>query len=190
MLKSNGTGRASETTPFHVQSRGVRLQAKKASLLSKRLSAPVVIRESKEGYVGREVAITHEMVWHSLSNQNHFVFHLINSNHLEINLDKTSAKPAAMTNADVVKFKDAGFGDGLIIDRNRRGTICVQPRTGRSGYAAEGRDLRCGDPSNAAREIDDTRSELPCASRCSDHSCESARCFKLKARQGFRSHAL
>ena len=91
--------------------------AKKASLFSKRLSAPVVIRVSKDGYVSREVTITKEMIWHSLNGQNHFIFHIITSNTFEINLDKISVKPAATTNADIIKLKEAGFGDDLIIDK-------------------------------------------------------------------------
>ena len=89
----------------------------KSSLFSKRLSTPVVIRVSKDGYIAKEVTITQEMQWHSLNGQNHFSFWIITSNSFDINLDKISAKAAAMTNADVIKLKEAGFGDDLVIDK-------------------------------------------------------------------------
>src|ERR1039457_3318263 len=49
------------STPLTYKVGEYAFNAKKTSLFSKRLSAPVVIRVSKDGYVAREVAITQEM---------------------------------------------------------------------------------------------------------------------------------
>jgi len=105
------------STPLTYKVGEYAFNAKKTSLFSKRLSTPVVIRVSKDGYVAREVTITQEMFWHSLNNQTHFTYFIITSNSFEINLDKIAAKLAALTNADVIKLKDAGFSDELIIDK-------------------------------------------------------------------------
>ena len=42
---------------------------------------------------------------------------IITSNSFEINLDKIAAKPAAITNAEVIKLHEAAFSDDLIIDK-------------------------------------------------------------------------
>ncbi len=91
--------------------------ARKNSLFSKRLDQPVVLRVSKEGYVTREITITKEMFWQSLNGKNRFTYHVITSNSFEVDLDKISAANSALTNADVIKLKVAGFGDDLIIDK-------------------------------------------------------------------------
>jgi hypothetical protein len=57
------------------------------------------------------------MFWRSVNGRNGYVYYVLTSNHLEINLDNISAVPAALTNADILKLKDAGFGDDLIIDK-------------------------------------------------------------------------
>jgi hypothetical protein len=91
--------------------------AKKTTLFSKRLDQPVVLRVSNAGYVTREVTITKELQWHSLDGKNHFTYYIITNNTFQIDLDKISARPAALTNADIIKLKAAGFGDELIIDK-------------------------------------------------------------------------
>jgi hypothetical protein len=57
------------------------------------------------------------MLWQSLNGQNRFVFFVITSNSFQVDLDKIAAVHAALTNADVIKLKAAGFGDDLIIDK-------------------------------------------------------------------------
>jgi hypothetical protein len=105
------------TTPLTYKVGEYAFNVQKSSLFSKHLSTPVVIRVSKEGYIAREVTVTKDYTWHSINGQNHFVYYVITSNNFEINLDKIAAKPAAMTNADVIKMKEAGFSDELIIDK-------------------------------------------------------------------------
>jgi hypothetical protein len=105
------------TTPLTYKVGEYAFNAKKTSLFSKRLSAPVVLRVSKEGYTAKDITITKEMLWQSLNGQNRFIFHIITSNSFQIDLDKISAVHAALTNDDVVKLKAAGFGDDLIIDK-------------------------------------------------------------------------
>jgi hypothetical protein len=89
----------------------------KSSLFSKRLSTPVVVRVSKDGYVSREVLITQPYTWNRFDNTAHYVYFVITTNFFEINLDKIAIKTAALTNADVIKLKEAGFGDDLIFDK-------------------------------------------------------------------------
>jgi hypothetical protein len=105
------------TTPLTYKVGEYAFNARKTSLFSKRLEQPVVLRISKEGYVTREITITQEMFWQSLNGSSRFTFHVITSNSFEIDLDKISAAKAALTNADVIKLKAAGFGDDLIIDK-------------------------------------------------------------------------
>jgi hypothetical protein len=89
----------------------------KSSLFSKHLSAPVELRVYKEGYIAKQVVITTSHVWRSLNGENAYTYFIITSNFMEINLDKISAKPAALSNADVIKLHAAGFSDELIIDK-------------------------------------------------------------------------
>jgi hypothetical protein len=91
--------------------------ARKTSLFSKRLNQPVVVRVSKDGYVTKEIEITKPMIWQSLNGRNRFAYFVITSNSFQIDLDKISAVHAALTNADIIKLKAAGFGDDLIIDK-------------------------------------------------------------------------
>jgi hypothetical protein len=105
------------TTPLTYKVGEFAFNSQKTSLFSKRLTQAVVLRISQDGYVAREVTITKQLLWQSLNGQNHFVYFIITSNAFEINLDKISAALAALTNADIIKLKDAGFGDELIIDR-------------------------------------------------------------------------
>jgi hypothetical protein len=105
------------TTPLTQKVGEYAFNARKSSLFSKHLSQPVVLRVSKSGYAAREVTITREFNWRSLNGQNGFVFYVITSNTFQIDLDKISAVHAAITNADIVKLKEAGFGDDLIIDK-------------------------------------------------------------------------
>ncbi len=106
------------TTPLTYKVGEYAFNARKSNLFSKRLEQPVVLRVSKESYVTREITITKEMSWRSLNGKNRFTFHVITSNAFEIDLDKISATKAALTNADVIKLKAAGFGDDLIIDKS------------------------------------------------------------------------
>jgi hypothetical protein len=105
------------TTPLTRKVGEYAFNSRKASLFSKRLDQPVVLRVSKEGYVTKEITITKEMLWQSLNGQNRFVFFVITSNSFQVDLDKIAAVHAALTNADVIKLKAAGFGDDLIIDK-------------------------------------------------------------------------
>jgi hypothetical protein len=105
------------TTPLTYKVGEYAFNVQKSSLFSKHLTTPVVIRVSKEGYIAKEVTVTQAYQWHSLNYQNHFTYFIITSNNYEINLDKIAAKTAGMTNADVIKLKEAGFGDELIIDK-------------------------------------------------------------------------
>jgi hypothetical protein len=105
------------TTPLPIKVGEYAFNERKSSLFSKRLEQPVVVRVSKEGYIPKEVTITKEMLWHSLNGQNRFTFYVITSNGFEVDLDKISAVKAALTNADVIKLRDAGLGDDLIIDK-------------------------------------------------------------------------
>ena len=105
------------TTPLAYKVGEYAFNTRKTSLFSKRLSQPVVLRISKEGYVAKEVTITSPRFWRSFNGRNSFEYHVISSNHCQINLDKISAAAAALTNADVLKLKAAGFSDDLIIDK-------------------------------------------------------------------------
>ena len=105
------------TTPLTYKVGEYAFNARKTSLFSKRLQQPVALRVSKEGYVTREITITQQMFWQSLNGKNRFSYHVITSNSFQIDLDKVSSVPAALTNADIIKLKAAGFGDDLIIDR-------------------------------------------------------------------------
>jgi len=105
------------TTPLTYKVGEYAFNVQKSSIFSKRLSTPVVIRVSKEGYIAKEVTITKDFQWHSLNYQNHFTYFVITSNHYEINLDKVAARPAGLTNADVIKLKEAGFSDDLVVDK-------------------------------------------------------------------------
>ena len=105
------------TTPLDYKVGEYAFNSRKSSLFSKHLSQPVVLRVSKEGYVPKEITITKEMIWRSLNGRNAFSFYIIISNHLQVDLDKIAAVHAALTNADVVKLKTAGFSDELIIDK-------------------------------------------------------------------------
>lgn len=105
------------TTPLSYKVGEYAFNARKISLFSKHLSQPVVLRVSKEGYISREITITKEMLWQSVNGKNRLTFHIITTNTLQVDLDKVSAAHVALTNADIVKLKGAGFGDDLIIDK-------------------------------------------------------------------------
>jgi len=105
------------TTPMTIKVGEYAFNVQKSSLFSKRLSSPVVLRVSKEGYIPREVEITKQYFWHSLNGQHHYAYFVVTSNNFEINLDKIAAKVVSITNEDVIKLKEAGFGDELIIDK-------------------------------------------------------------------------
>jgi hypothetical protein len=106
------------TTPLTFKVGEYAFNAKKSSLLSKHLAAPIVVVISKEGYVTRQVTITGEpLIWRSYDRRNAYRYWIIPSNTVHIDLDKISAVHAALTNADVLKLKATGFGDDLIIDK-------------------------------------------------------------------------
>src|SRR5437016_4259235 len=98
------------TTPLAYKVGEYAFNSRKTSLFSKRLSQPVVLRVTKDGYVPKELTITNEMHWRSLNGQNGFNYYVIPSNHLHVDLDRIAAVHAALTNADIVKLKTAGFG--------------------------------------------------------------------------------
>ncbi len=105
------------TTPLSWKVGEYAFNVRKSTIFSKHLGTPVIIRVSKDGYIAKEMNITQEYQWHSMNYQNHYNYFIIVSNSFQINLDKIAARPAAMTNADVIKLHEAGFGDDLIIDR-------------------------------------------------------------------------
>lgn len=91
--------------------------SRKSTIFSKKLRQPVVIRVSKDGYITKEVDISKQMMMIGANGRPLFYFYILTSNHFEINLDKISAKLAALTNADIVKLHEAEFSDELIIDK-------------------------------------------------------------------------
>ncbi len=105
------------TTPLSYKVGEYAFNVQKSSLFSKRLSGPIVLRVSKKGYIDKEVVITKPYQWHSFNSQNHYTYFLIMSNHIQIDLDKISAKHAAMTNEDISKLHESGLSDELIIDK-------------------------------------------------------------------------
>lgn len=106
------------TTPMIYKVGEYAFNARKSSLFSKHLDQPVVVRVTKEGYIAKQVTITGEpMTWRSHNGQTSYTYYTITSNTFQIDLDKIAAVHAALTNADVIKLKTAGFGDDLIIDK-------------------------------------------------------------------------
>jgi hypothetical protein len=105
------------TTPLTQKIGEYAFSTRKPSLFSKHLDQPVVVRVSKDGYVPKQITITEPHLWVSFNGRNRYVYHTITSNSFQVDLDTVSAVHAAMTNGDVLKLKEAGFGDDLIIDK-------------------------------------------------------------------------
>ena len=106
------------TTPMIYKVGEYAFNAKKGSIFSKHLAQPVVLRVTKDGYIAKQVTITGEpLIWRSLNGRNSYTYYTITSNTFQIDLDKIASIHAALTNADVIKLKTAGFGDDLIIDK-------------------------------------------------------------------------
>lgn len=98
------------TTPLSYKVGEYAFNSRKLTAFSKHLRQPVTLRVSKEGYVAREVEISKHMVETGANGKVLFYFYVIPTNNFQIDLDKVAAVHTAMTNADVVKLKAAGFG--------------------------------------------------------------------------------
>lgn len=105
------------TTPMTHQVGEYAFNVRKSTIFSKRLLQPVVLRISKEGYITKELTITTQYAWRSLNGKLSGTYFIITGNNFQIDLDKISAAHTAMTNIDVVKLKEAGFSDELIVDK-------------------------------------------------------------------------
>jgi hypothetical protein len=90
---------------------------RKSTLYSKRLSQPVILRVSKEGYISKDIVITHSWVWRSFNGRVAYTYFTISSNDFQVDLDKVAAVHAAMTNGDIIRLKVEGIGDELVIDK-------------------------------------------------------------------------
>ena len=116
-------GKAIGTSPMTYKAGDFAFSSNKRTFWSKRLSQPVVLRVSKDGYEAKELTITKEMTWTSYNGQSQYTYYIITSNNFKIDLDKSSA---TMTNADVLKLMAAGLGDDLIIAKINNSTTAFQ----------------------------------------------------------------
>ncbi len=92
--------------------------AHKSSLFSKHLNQPVNLHIMLPGFNPVDVTITGPpLVWTSLNRQNSFTYYVIGLQNFNFKMDKVSAAPKTMSNADVAGLHSAGFGDDLIIDK-------------------------------------------------------------------------
>jgi|SRR5579862_48767 len=104
-------------TPLSYRVGEYAFNAHKSSLMSKRLSQPVILHVELAGFEAKDVNITQEMTWHSFNGQNSYVYYIIPVQTFDFKLDKVSAVPKTMSNDDVVKLWNAGFGDDLVIQK-------------------------------------------------------------------------
>jgi hypothetical protein len=80
-------------TPLEKQIGEYAFNSRKTFIFSKRLAQPIVLRLSKEGYIPQEITITHPMTATSLNGQNHWSFYIIDSNYINVKLDKIEGRP-------------------------------------------------------------------------------------------------
>jgi hypothetical protein len=91
--------------------------ARKISLYSKRLSQPVNLHVALEGFQNLDVTITKPYLWRSFNGKTAFQYFIIELQNFDFKLDKVSAAPKVLTNADVMELWSAEFGEALIIDK-------------------------------------------------------------------------
>ena len=90
---------------------------RKMTVFSKRLSQPVLLHVSLDGFISKDETITEPRIWSSLNGRNRFAFFVINFQHFDYRLDKVSAAPKVLTNADIIELCRVGFGDDLLIEK-------------------------------------------------------------------------
>ncbi len=91
--------------------------ARKSTAFAKRLSQPVMLKVTMEGFAAKEETITKEMVWTSYNGRTRFAFYVIGFTEYDYKLDKVSAAPSVLSNSGVVEMWAAGFGEELIAEK-------------------------------------------------------------------------
>jgi len=91
--------------------------ARKSSVFSKHLAAPVALHIALDGFQSKDVVITEELKWNSLNGKNHYTFFIIELQEFDFKLDKISVAQKALTNADIIDLTAAGIGEQIIIDK-------------------------------------------------------------------------
>jgi hypothetical protein len=90
---------------------------KKSSAFSKHLAAPVTLHIALDGFQSKDVNITKSYVWNSFNGRNHYTYFIVELQNFDFNLDKISAAPKALTNADIIDLTSAGIGEQIIMDK-------------------------------------------------------------------------
>ena len=91
--------------------------ARKISLFSKRLSQPVLLHIELKDFASKDVVITNKMVWTSFNGQNRFPYYIVTYQNFDFKMDKMSAKPKVLSNAEIIELCHAGFGDDVVIEK-------------------------------------------------------------------------
>ncbi len=108
-------GRDRGTTPFEWKLGRWAFEIGKKSIFSKRLSEPITLQVSLEGYRPEILDLTRgPMVWRSLNGRSAYNFWVINSPQYSVRLRPITR---TVTNADVIQMLKTGFTDDLVIDK-------------------------------------------------------------------------
>jgi hypothetical protein len=109
------------TTPCLYKLGDYAFNVRKSTLFSKRLVQPVVLHIALDGYQAKDLVITQPWTWRSFNGQNAFTYYTVVGQIFDFALDKISAHPTLLSNADVVELWNGGFGEDLIIDKINSG---------------------------------------------------------------------
>jgi PEGA domain-containing protein len=108
-------GRDRGITPFEWKLGRWAFETKKSTAFSKRLSEPVTLQVSKDGYRTETLDITRgPFTWHSLNRRSSYNYWVINSPTYNVRLRPTSR---VLTNADVIQLLKGGLAENLVIDK-------------------------------------------------------------------------
>jgi hypothetical protein len=108
-------GRDRGQTPFEMKLGRWAFEIKKSTAFSKRLSEPIVLEISLEGYRTESLQVTRgPFTWRSLNGQNTFSYWVVNSPTYTVRLRPITR---VLTNADVIQLLKSGLSDALVIDK-------------------------------------------------------------------------